>query len=116
MIADPMQGIEQFESELWRMADNLRANSNLASNESFMPIPGLIFLRQATNRYHQALVAIEADKAAGKMPDRPLVEADFTRRRALMLRKGAHYEELMALEKGADLGAAVTAAATCLGK
>jgi len=110
MIADHMQGIEQFESELWRIADNLRANSNLASNEYFMPILGLIFLRQATNRYHQALAAIEADKAAGKMPDRPLVEADFTRRRALMLPKGARYDELMALEKGADLGAAVTAA------
>ena len=110
MIADHMQGIEQFESELWRIADTLRANSNLASNEYFMPILGLIFLRQATNRYHQALAAIEADKAAGKMPDRPLVEADFTRRRALMLPKGARYDELMALEKGADLGAAVTAA------
>lgn len=110
MIADHMQGIEQFESELWRIADNLRANSNLASNEYFMPILGLIFLRQATNRYHQALAAIEADKAAGKMPDRPLVEADFARRRALMLPKGARYDELMALEKGADLGAAVTAA------
>lgn len=110
MIADHMQGIEQFESELWRIADNLRANSNLASNEYFMPILGLIFLRQATNRYHQALAEIEADKAAGKMPDRPLVEADFTRRRALMLPQGARYDALMALEKGADLGAAVTAA------
>ncbi|MEI8264749.1 MAG: class I SAM-dependent DNA methyltransferase [Betaproteobacteria bacterium] len=110
MIADHMQGIEQFENDLWRMADNLRANSNLASNEYFMPILGLIFLRQATNRYYQALAAIEADKAAGKMPDRPLVEADFTRRRALMLPKGARYDELMALEKGADLGAAVTVA------
>jgi type I restriction enzyme M protein len=29
MIADHMQGIAQFESELWRIADNLRANSNL---------------------------------------------------------------------------------------
>ncbi|HYE71636.1 MAG TPA: class I SAM-dependent DNA methyltransferase [Aquabacterium sp.] len=110
MIADHMQGIEQFESELWRMADNLRANSNLASNEYFMPILGLIFLRQATNRYRQALAAIEADRAAGKMPNRPLVEADFTRRRALMLPPGTRYDELMALEKGADLGAAVTAA------
>lgn len=110
MIADHMQGIEQFESELWRSADNLRANSNLASYGYFMPILGLIFLRQATNRYHQALAAIKADEAAGEMPDRPLVEADFTRRRALMLPKGARYDELMALEKGADLGAALTAA------
>ena len=105
-----MQGIEQFESELWKLADTLRANSNLASNEYFMPILGLIFLRQATNRYHQALAAIEAEKAAGKMPDRALVEADFTRRRALMLPEGARYDDLMKLEKGADLGAAVTGA------
>jgi type I restriction enzyme M protein len=89
---------------------DLRANSNLASYGYFMPILGLIFLRQATNRYHQALAAIKADEAAGEMPDRPLVEADFTRRRALMLPKGARYDELMALEKGADLGAALTAA------
>ena len=41
-------GIEQFEADLWEVADNLRANSNLASNEYFMPIFGLIFLRHAT--------------------------------------------------------------------
>ena len=82
MIADHLTGIEQFEADLWKVADNLRANSHLASNEYFMPILGMIFLRHATNRYYAALAAIEADKAAGKMPDRPLVEADFTRRRA----------------------------------
>ena len=48
-------GIEQFEADLWKVADNLRANSNLASNEYFMPILGLIFLRHATNRYYAAL-------------------------------------------------------------
>lgn len=36
-----------------------------------MPIMGLLFLRQATNRYYAALEAIEADKAAGRMPKRP---------------------------------------------
>jgi type I restriction enzyme M protein len=79
-------GIEQFEAGLWKIADDLRANSGLASNEYFMPIMGLLFLRHASNRYYEALAAIEADKAAGKMPDRDLVEADFTRRRAQQLR------------------------------
>ena len=55
MIADHLTGIEQFEAELWKVADGLRANSNLASNEYFMPILGLIFLRHATNRYYAAL-------------------------------------------------------------
>jgi type I restriction enzyme M protein len=71
MTADHLQGIEKFEADLWKIADNLRANSNLASNEYFMPIMGLIFLRHATNRFYEAKAAIEADKAAAKMPNRP---------------------------------------------
>ena len=78
MIADHLTGIEQFEADLWKVADNLRANSNLASNEYFMPILGLIFLRHATNRYYEAMAAIEEEMVAGRMPERPLVEADFT--------------------------------------
>lgn len=110
MTADHLQGIEKFEADLWKIADNLRANSNLASNEYFMPIMGLIFLRHATNRFYQAQAAIEADKKAGKMPDRPLVEADFTRRRALNLPEAARFDVILKTPKGGDLGAALTAA------
>ena len=110
MIADHMTGIDRFEADLWKVADNLRANSNLASNEYFMPILGLIFLRHATNRYYAALEAIEEDKAAGKMPDRPSIEADFTRRRALMLPEAACYDVLLEMPKDGNLGSAVTTA------
>ena len=110
MIADHLTSLDQFEADLWKVADNLRANSNLASNEYFMPILGLIFLRHATNRYYAALAAIEDDKATGKMPDRPSVEADFTRRRALMLPEVARYDVLLELPKDGSLGAAVTTA------
>ena len=110
MIADHLIGIEQFEADLWRVADNLRANSHLASNEYFMPILGLIFLRHATNRYYEALAAITQDMAAGRMPQRPLVKADFTRRRALMLPESARYDVLLEMPKDGNLGAAVTAA------
>ena len=110
LIADRLTGIEKFEADLWKVADNLRANSNLASNEYFMPILGLIFLRHSTNRYYEALAAIEDDKAAGKMPDRPLIEADFTRRRALMLPEAARYDVLMQMPKEGNLGSAITAA------
>lgn len=110
MIADHFDGLAEFEADLWQAADNLRANSNLASNEYFMPILGLIFLRQATNRYYAAVEAIEADKAAGVTPDRPLVEADFTRRRALMLPEAARYDVLLEMPKDGNLGAAVNAA------
>ena len=110
MIADHFQGIEKFESGLWKIADNLRANSNLASNEYFMPIMGLIFLRHATNRFYEAQAAIKADKKAGKMPDRTLVEADFTRRRALNLPEAARFDVILKTPKDGNLGAALTAA------
>ena len=110
MIADHPTGIDKFEWELWKIADDLRANSGLASNEYFMPIMGLIFLRHATNRFYEAKAAINADKAAGRMPDRPLVEADFRRRRALMLPEAARYDLLLKLPKGENLGAALNKA------
>ena len=110
MIADHLTGIEKFEADLWKVADNLRANSNLASNEYFMPILGLIFLRHATNRYYAASAAIKEDIATGKMPDRPLVKADFASRRALMLPEAARYDQLLEKPKDGNLGAAVTAA------
>ena len=110
MSADPLTGIEQFEADLWKVADNLRANSGLASNEYFMPILGLIFLRHATNRYYRAMAAIEEDRNAGRMPERPLVEADFTWRRALMLPEAARYDVLLETTKDGNLGASVTAA------
>ncbi len=110
MTAYHLTDIAQFEADLWKVADNLRANSNLASNEYFLPILGLIFLRHATNRYYAALAAIKADKVAGKMPDRPLVEADFTRRRALMLPEAARFDVLLERPKDGNLGTAVTAA------
>jgi type I restriction enzyme M protein len=110
MIADHLNNIEQFDADLWKMADGLRANSGLASNEYFMPIMGLLFLRQATNRYYEALTAIQADKASGKIPDRPLVEADFLRRRVMMLPDAALYDVILEQRKDGGLGQALIAA------
>ena len=107
MTADHLTGIEKFEAGLWKVADDLRANSNLASNEYFMPILGLIFLRHATNRYYEAVAAIEEDRIAGRMGGRPLNEADFTSRRALMLPEEARYDHLLERPKDGSLGRAV---------
>jgi hypothetical protein len=74
----------------------------------FMPIMGLIFLRHATNHYYEVKAAIDADKTAGRMPDRPLRPADFTSRRALMLPEAARYDVLLKLPKDSNLGEAVT--------
>ena len=110
MSADHLIGIEKFEAHLWKMADQLRANSNLASNEYFLPVMGLIFLRRATTRFYEARAAIEADKKAGRMPNRPLVAADFQRRRALMLPDAAQFDTMLRKRKDGSIGAALTAA------
>ena len=95
MIHNQLQNIEQLESSLWEAADQLRANSKLASGEYFMPVLGIIFLRHATNRYEAARRQIAEDQAAGKMLKRPLVKQDFLKRRALMLPKEARFDELL---------------------
>ena len=46
-----LEHIEAIEKRLWGAADTLRANSNYASNEYFLPVMGLIFLRHAYSRF-----------------------------------------------------------------
>ena len=63
-----LENIEAIEKRLWNAADTLRANSNYASNEYFMPVMGLIFLRHAYSRYLAVKNGIEAGlpKRGGK--------------------------------------------------
>lgn len=110
MSATALENISKLESSLWEAADNLRANSKLTSSQYCMPVLGIIFLRHATNRYDAALRQIEADQAAGVMPKRPLVKGDFIKRRALMLPEIAHYDYLLRLPKGSQLGRAIVTA------
>lgn len=107
MSTNALQNISRIEDSLWEAADQLRANSKLTSSEYCMPVLGVIFLRHATNRYDAARQAIAADQAAGRMPRRPLVKGDFIKRRALMLPAIAHYDRLLQLPAGTDLGAAL---------
>jgi type I restriction enzyme M protein len=53
--------IEAVEKRLWTAADQLRANSDFASNEYFMPVMGLIFLRHAYSRFLAIKPVIEAE-------------------------------------------------------
>jgi len=43
--------LKKLEKSLWAAADNLRANSDLKSNEYATPVLGLIFLKFADNKY-----------------------------------------------------------------
>jgi len=104
--------LARFEADLWRAADDLRANSKLTSSDYFMPVLGVIFLRHAANRFAAAQRQIEADQAAGRMPRRKLRPADFVARRALWLPEEARYDWIMqqASLGGADLPRLIGAA------
>jgi len=45
------QQLKQLEGELWRAADDLRANSDLGASEYSTPVLGLIFLKFADSRF-----------------------------------------------------------------
>lgn len=46
--------LRQPEDNLWKAADQLRANSKLTATKYSFPVLGLIFLRHAYNRYKSA--------------------------------------------------------------
>ena len=63
-----LEHIEAIEKRLWGAADTLRANSNYASNEYFLPVMGLVFLRHAYSRFLAVKDDIESNlpKRGGK--------------------------------------------------
>jgi type I restriction enzyme M protein len=53
------QELKTLQDNLWDSANNLRANSDLKSNEYATPVLGIIFLKFADNKYSQFEKAIE---------------------------------------------------------
>lgn len=99
--------IEAVEKRLWTAADQLRANSDFASNEYFMPVMGLIFLRHAYSRYLAVKPEIEASlpSRGGVRPQ--LTKQDFSSRGAIFLRPDAQFDHLVGLPDGADRAQAI---------
>jgi type I restriction-modification system DNA methylase subunit len=74
-----MQGkqLRKLEVELWRAADQFRANRKLTASEYSMPVLGLMFSRHAYNRFQK--VKIEVVKTLPSHPQRgkrPLTKKD----------------------------------------
>jgi len=102
-----LEHIEAIEKRLWSAADTLRANSNYASNEYFLPVMGLVFLRHAYSRYLGVKDGIEANlpKRGGKT--RPLTKEDFSQKSAIFLQPKAQFDTLVALPDSADRAKAI---------
>ena len=102
--------IEAIEKRLWGSADNLRANSNYASNEYFMPVMGLIFLRHAYSRYLAVKPEIEASLPSRGGVTRPLTKEDFSSKGAIYLKPEAQFDHLVNLPDSEDRAQAVITA------
>ena len=102
-----MENIEALEKRLWSSADNLRANSPYASNEYFLPVMGLIFLRHAYSRYLAVKDGIEASLPKRDGKTRPLTKEDFSRKGAIFLRPKAQFEYLVNLPDNKDRAQAI---------
>ena len=97
-----LEHIEAIERRLWGAADTLRANSNYASNEYFLPVMGLVFLRHAYSRYLAVKDDIEANLPSRGGKKRALTKEDFSQKSAIFLRPEAQFDFLVSLPGGAD--------------
>jgi len=93
----------QIRDRLWKAADELRANSGLASSEYSVPVLGLIFLRYADHRFTQA----EAELAGQATGRRTVGKADYQAQRVMYLSDKARFSHLVRLPEGADIGGAI---------
>ncbi len=92
-----LDNIEAIEKKLWKAADTLRANSNYASNEYFLPVMGLIFLRHAYSRFLKVKREVEADLPKRQGKTRSLIKEDFLCKGAIYLQEKAQFDFLVAL-------------------
>jgi len=102
-----LEQIEAIEKRLWKAADTLRANSNYASNEYFLPVMGLVFLRHAYSRFLAVKDSIEAGLPRRGGKARPLAKEDFSQRGAIFLQPKAQFDHLVALPDGEDRARAI---------
>ena len=102
-----LEHIEAIEKRLWGAADTLRANSTYASNEYFLPVMGLVFLRYAYSRYLSVKDDIEASLPTRGGKKRVLTKEDFSQKSAIYLRPNAQFDHLVALPDSEDRAKAV---------
>jgi len=99
--------IEVIEKRLWSSADNLRANSNYASNEYFLPVMGLIFLRHAYSRFERIKIEIEASLPSRGGKVCPLGKTDFSGKGAIYLGPEAQFDFMVELPDSKDRAHAI---------
>ncbi|UWF48371.1 type I restriction-modification system subunit M [Pseudomonas sp. N3-W] len=105
-----LENIEAIEKRLWKAADTLRSNSELASNEYFLPVMGLIFLRHAYSRFLGVKDEIVASLPSRGGKTRALTKEDFSQKGAIFLNQQAEFDALVALTDADDRAEAIISA------
>ena len=95
----------EIEKKLWAAADQLRANSQLSSQEYSVPVLGLIFLRYADHKFTEAEKKITKKQPAGSR--RKIGKADYQAKGVMYLPEEARYSHLLNLPEGKNIGKAV---------
>jgi len=92
------------ESQLWDIANNLRANSKLSSAEYSAPVLGLIFLRHADYKYTVKEKEFEGNKRGSR---RQISKVDYQAAGVLYIPEKARYSHILRLPEGSDIGQAI---------
>lgn len=103
--------LKQLEANLWKSADDLRANSDLKSSEYATPVLGLIFLKFADNKYRQyeAEIQQEYEKLKGGRREKSLSEIAIEKC-GFYLPDHARYDYLLMLPEEENIAQALKAA------
>ena len=102
-----LEHIEAIEKRLWSAADTLRANSNFAANEFFMPVMGLIFLRHAYSRYLAVKEEVVKSLPSRGGKTREPTKEDFSAKGAVFLRPEAQFDYLVSLPDSVNRAEAI---------
>ena len=98
--------LSELETRLWSAADQLWANTGLKPSEFSNPVLGLIFLRYAEKRFHEA----EAKLVEGGLDTSEIEKFDYQAEGALFLPETARFTYLLDLAEGQDSGKAINEA------
>jgi type I restriction enzyme M protein len=98
--------LNDLENRLWSAANQLWANTGLKPSEFSNPVLGLIFLRYAEKRFHEA----EAKLVADGLNAAEIEKFDYQAEGALFLPETARFSYLLDLAEGHDIGKAINEA------
>jgi type I restriction enzyme M protein len=100
--------LKQLETDLWKAADNLRANSDLKASEYSTPVLGLIFLKFADNIYrkHENAILDEYRKLKGTRREKKVSDIAIEKC-GFYLPDHARYDYLLKLPEKEDIAKAL---------